>query len=41
MHFYEGEKRTNCRVAVTTDFWIVDYQKRGYMAVTGHFINDS
>jgi hypothetical protein len=49
IHFYEGEKRkariflqrTNCRVAVTTDLWTADNQKRGYMAVTGHFIDDS
>jgi hypothetical protein len=49
MSFYEGEKRkariflqrTNCRVAITTDLWTADNQKRGYMAVTGHFIDDS
>jgi hypothetical protein len=49
LHFYEGEKRkariylqrTSCRVAVTTDLWTADNQKRGYMAVTGHFIDDS
>jgi len=47
--FYEGEKRkariflqrTNCRVAITTDLWTAENQKRGYMAVTGHFIDDS
>ncbi|TVU46145.1 hypothetical protein EJB05_05663, partial [Eragrostis curvula] len=47
--FYEGEKRkariflqkTECRVAITTDLWTADNQKRGYMAVTGHFIDDS
>jgi len=27
--------------AVTTDLWTADNQKRGYMAVTGHFIDDS
>jgi hypothetical protein len=49
LHFYEGEKRkariylqrTSCRVAVTTDLWTADNQKRGYMAITGHFIDDS
>jgi hypothetical protein len=49
MSFYEGEKRkariflqkTDCRVAVTTDLWTADNQKRGYMAVTGYFIDDS
>ena len=47
--FYEGEKRkariflqrTNCRVAITTNLWTAENQKRGYMAVTGHFIDDS
>ncbi|KAM0880185.1 hypothetical protein ACQ4PT_033747 [Festuca glaucescens] len=29
------------RVAVTTDMWIADNQKKGYMAVTGHFIDES
>jgi len=29
------------RVAVTTDLWTADNKKRGYMAVTGHFIDDS
>uniref|UniRef100_A0A8R7THP7 BED-type domain-containing protein n=2 Tax=Triticum urartu TaxID=4572 RepID=A0A8R7THP7_TRIUA len=29
------------RVAVTTDLWTVGYQKRGYMAVTAHYIDDS
>jgi hypothetical protein len=49
LSFYEGEKRkariflqrTNCRVAITTDLWTADNQKRGYMAVTGHFVDDS
>uniref|UniRef100_A0A0A9GNR2 BED-type domain-containing protein n=1 Tax=Arundo donax TaxID=35708 RepID=A0A0A9GNR2_ARUDO len=49
LSFYEGEKRkariflqrTNCRVAITTDLWTADNQKRGFMAVTGHFIDDS
>ncbi|KAM0898891.1 hypothetical protein ACQ4PT_021648 [Festuca glaucescens] len=29
------------RVAVTTDMWTSDNQKKGYMAVTGHFIDES
>lgn len=29
------------RVAITTDMWTSDNQKRGYMAVTAHFIDDS
>ena len=49
MDCYDSEKRKarmflqklNCRVAITTDLWTTDNQKRGYMAVTGHFIDDS
>ena len=29
------------RVAITTDLWTAGYQKRGYMAVTAHYIYDS
>uniref|UniRef100_A0ACD5W820 Uncharacterized protein n=1 Tax=Avena sativa TaxID=4498 RepID=A0ACD5W820_AVESA len=29
------------RVAITTDLWTAGYQKRGYMAVTAHYIDDS
>jgi len=29
------------RVAITTDLWTSDNQKRGYMAVTTHFIDES
>lgn len=29
------------RVAVTTDMWTADHQKKGYMAVTAHFIDES
>lgn len=29
------------RVAITTDMWTSDNQKRGYMAITAHFINES
>jgi hypothetical protein len=49
MNGYDVEKRKarmflqklSCRVAITTDLWTADNQKRGYMAVTGHFIDDS
>lgn len=49
MTYYEREKskgrffiqKMNCRVAITTDLWTAQNQKRGYMAVTGHFIDDS
>ena len=29
------------RVSITTDMWTSENQKRGYMAVTAHFIDDS
>jgi hypothetical protein len=29
------------RVAITTDLWTFDNQKRGYMAITSHFIDES
>ena len=29
------------KVSVTTDMWTSENQKRGYMAVTAHFIDDS
>ncbi|CAA0827060.1 Unknown protein, partial [Striga hermonthica] len=32
---------TKSRVAITTDMWTSENQKRGYMAVTAHFIDDS
>jgi len=49
LNCYDVEKRKarmflqklSCRVAITTDLWTVDNQKRRYMAVTGHFIDDS
>jgi hypothetical protein len=28
-------------VAITTDLWTSDNQKRGYMAITTHFIDES
>ncbi|CAN0917467.1 Putative AC transposase [Linum grandiflorum] len=29
------------RIAITTDMWTATNQKRGYMAVTGHYVDDS
>jgi hypothetical protein len=29
------------RVAITTDLWTSDNQKRGYMAIIAHFIDES
>jgi hypothetical protein len=29
------------RVAITTDMWTSENQKRGYMAITAHFIDES
>ena len=28
------------RIAVTTDMWTASNQKKGYMAVTAHFVDD-
>lgn len=28
------------RIAITTDMWTSDNQKKGYMAVTAHFIDE-
>jgi hypothetical protein len=49
MDAYKEEKKkalqymsaTKSRVSVTTDMWTSENQKRGYMAVTAHFIDDS
>lgn len=49
MDAYKEEQRkalaymagTKSRVAITTDLWTYDNQKRGYMAITAHFIDDS
>ncbi|KNA14372.1 hypothetical protein SOVF_107590, partial [Spinacia oleracea] len=43
----EKEKISAClrkvkgRVAMTTDMWTANHQKKGYMAVTAHFIDNS
>ncbi|KAK3224750.1 hypothetical protein Dsin_004612 [Dipteronia sinensis] len=31
----------NCRIALTTDLWTASSQRKGYMAVTTHFIDES
>jgi hypothetical protein len=49
MKQYEIEKKkaidfmaaNNSRVAITTDMWTADNQKKGYMAITAHFIDQS
>ena len=33
--------RIKSRVAITSDMWTSDNQKRGYMAITAHFIDES
>jgi hypothetical protein len=49
MVHYEAERKKaidymasiDSRVAITTDLWTSDNQKRGYMAITAHFIDKS
>jgi hypothetical protein len=49
MDNYEEERKreieymatTKSRVAITTDMWTADHQKKGYMAITSHFIGDN
>jgi hypothetical protein len=46
---YEVEKkkaihymaRIKSKVAITSDMWTSDNQKRGYMAITAHFIDET
>ncbi|KAJ1279080.1 hypothetical protein BS78_04G127900 [Paspalum vaginatum] len=33
-------QQLSSRVAITTDMWTANHQKKGYMAVTAHFIDD-
>jgi hypothetical protein len=33
-------RKLTSRVAVTTDLWTANHQKKGYMAVTAHFLDD-
>ncbi|XP_062103613.1 zinc finger BED domain-containing protein RICESLEEPER 2-like [Humulus lupulus] len=39
--FREVLEKNKSRIALTTDMWTANHQKRGYMAVTAHFIDDS
>ena len=32
-------QKNNARIAITTDMWTAENQKKGYMTVTGHFID--
>jgi hypothetical protein len=49
VHQYEFEKKKaieymagiRSRVAVTTDMWTSNNQKRGYMTITTHFVDES
>ncbi|KAM6574915.1 hypothetical protein CsatA_023242 [Cannabis sativa] len=34
-------EKSRSRIAITSDMWTANHQKRGYMAVTAHFIDDS
>ncbi|XP_062080631.1 zinc finger BED domain-containing protein RICESLEEPER 2-like [Humulus lupulus] len=34
-------EKNRSRIAITTDMWTANHQKRGYMTVTAHFIDDS
>ena len=34
-------EQNKSRIAITTDMWIANNKKRGYMTVTAHFIDDS
>ncbi|KAG8380573.1 hypothetical protein BUALT_Bualt06G0029600 [Buddleja alternifolia] len=39
--FYKSLDKLKCRVAITTDMWIASNNKKGFMAITAHFIDDS
>lgn len=34
-------EKNSSKIAVTNDMWTANNQKRGYMTVTGHFIDES
>ncbi|KAL0378412.1 UNVERIFIED_CONTAM: Zinc finger BED domain-containing protein RICESLEEPER 2 [Sesamum radiatum] len=40
MKYYNLLEKLKCRIAVTTDMWTSSNSNRGFMAVTGHFIDD-
>ncbi|KAG8368272.1 hypothetical protein BUALT_Bualt15G0028000 [Buddleja alternifolia] len=39
--FYKLLEKLKCRVAITTDMWTTSNNKKGFMAITAHFIDDS
>ncbi|KAG8379185.1 hypothetical protein BUALT_Bualt07G0062000 [Buddleja alternifolia] len=39
--FYKSLDELKCRVAITTDMWTASNNKKGFMAITAHFIDDS
>ncbi|KAG8382701.1 hypothetical protein BUALT_Bualt05G0104800 [Buddleja alternifolia] len=39
--FYKSLDKVKCRVAITTDMWTASNNKKGFMAITAHFIDDS
>ncbi|KAL8474964.1 hypothetical protein ACS0TY_031402 [Phlomoides rotata] len=47
MKIYEFEKtktiieKNTSKIAITTDMWIASNQKKGYMAITAHFIDET
>ncbi|WVZ97490.1 hypothetical protein U9M48_043020 [Paspalum notatum var. saurae] len=40
MHAVQRESILSSRVAIITDMWTANHQKKGYMAVIAHFIDD-
>ncbi|KAG8368977.1 hypothetical protein BUALT_Bualt15G0102300 [Buddleja alternifolia] len=38
--FYKSLEKLKCRVAITTDMWTASNNKKGFMAITAHFIDD-
>ncbi|KAI3465809.1 hypothetical protein Pfo_022472 [Paulownia fortunei] len=38
---YKLLDKLNCRIAITTDMWISNNTKKDFMAITGHYIDDS
>ncbi|KAG8372768.1 hypothetical protein BUALT_Bualt12G0101200 [Buddleja alternifolia] len=34
-------EKLKCRIAITTDMWTSSNSKKGFMAITGHYIDDS
>ncbi|KAG8388079.1 hypothetical protein BUALT_Bualt02G0087800 [Buddleja alternifolia] len=38
---YNLLEKLKCRIAITTDMWTSSNNKKGFMAITGHYIDDS